>query len=218
MKRRIYNYIFFTLLLSIESIAQQFTVDIGRNTTSFDYTNSEGESTLDLFSENNFTYSVGYRKELNRLFHYHASLLLNKYSAFGSDQFNVNELRWESSYTGIQIGMDAEVFKKKGFSFFLRAAGGPQFFVKGTQSINNESFSLKKVEQFDKPRLFVSPAIGFNYCSDSRVGVSLKYSYSKGFPLGTTDNEKLIINSSAFTIGLLWSLGDCDYCYIRNNR
>ena len=216
MKKAIYILLFFAFTFSVPCIAQQFTIDIGRVSSSFDYTNSMGESNLNLNTESNFSYSLGYRKDLSKHFHYHGSLLLNQYSTYGSDQHGVNSLTWNVSYAGAELGIDAEFYKKKGFSFFARAAGGPQFMIRGRQNINNETYNLKGIEQFDKPKLFIRPGIGFNYCSDSSIGVSVKYAYGMGFPLGTTDGERLKINTGTVSIGLLWSLNNCDYCYSRN--
>ncbi len=205
-----------TLIISGLSFAQQLTIDIGRVSSSFDYTNSMGESNLNLNSESNFSYSIGYRKDLSKRFHYHGSLLLNHYSTYGSDQHGINSFTWDVSYFALEVGMDAEFYKKKGFSFFARAAGGPQFMMRGRQNINNETYNLKGLEQFDKPKFFIRPGVGFNYCSDTAVGVSVKYSYGLGLPLGTTDGEKLKIKTGTVSIGLIWSLKNCSYCYHRN--
>lgn len=87
--------------------------------------------------------------------------------------------------------------------------------LQGRQQINNESFSLKGVEQFDKPLIFLKPGIGMNHCFNDSFALNLRYTLGRGFPMGKSGGEKLVIKTNGFTLGLLWSLKGCKYCYPR---
>jgi hypothetical protein len=197
----------------LNALTQQVFGEIGNNTTKFIYKNSDGESLENLHSQNYFNYSAGYRTPFSTMFYGSVYASFTQYGMYGSDQTFNNYYAWDVKYIGIGIALDADVYRLKKFSFLVRLAGEPQFLINGTQQINEQVFSIKGVEQFDRPFLFAKGGLGINYCADGNIAVSAKYMYGRGFPLGKSDdNETLQIASSSFSLGLTISLKNCKYC------
>lgn len=210
------NRFLLILLLSLFATdvnAQQLYGEIGRISTTFDYTDSDGEGVDNLFPSNNFSYHIGYRLLLAPRFNVNGGLAYNRYGMSGSDPAYDNYYNWDAQYLGMAVNVDYDFLRKKRLVFFARASIEPQFFLKGTQTINRQVFSLKGVEQFDKPFIFLYGSIGANYCIDDRVAVSARYALGKGSPFGKSeDNEVLKLNTSLISIGLIVGFTGCDYC------
>jgi len=210
-------------LLTLGSIntglAQQIVAEVGRTTTNFDYQDSNGATLENLFPRANVTFSLGYRRPLTDRIFYSGNLLFNHYGTEGSNETLQARYSWDVQYVGIGVGVDAEVFRKKGFAALVRVAAEPQVMTGGTQTINDELFDLRGVEQFDRPFLFLRGTVGLNYCTDEKAVVTMRYSYGRGNPIGgTSDSESLILNTGTFSIGLLWNLSNCRYCHERKLR
>ena len=110
--------------------------------------------------------------------------------------------------------MEGEVYKRGNFRAIVKLALEPQFMMNGTQTINGQVFDLKGVEQFENPFMFFKAGAGANYCLNSTIALSLRYQYGKGFPLGSSsDPEVLRFNTNAISLGIVVSLGRCDYCF-----
>ena len=77
----------FSIALCFSAIlnAQQIVVEFGRNSTQFDYKNSEGEAIENLFPSRHFSYSAGYRKHLKKVFYFNGAVNFNRYGMIGSD-------------------------------------------------------------------------------------------------------------------------------------
>lgn len=206
-------FIFALLSFGLNSKAQQIFGEIGRVSTQFVYANSEGESIDNLYPSHNFSYLVGYRLILSSKFNLNGGLLYNRYGMTGSDPLYNNAYKWDAQYLGLSVAMDYDFLKKKKFIFFARAAIEPQFLVKGTQSLNRNTFDLKGVEQFDKPFIFLRGSLGVNYCLDQKVALTGRYSFGRGNPFGQgEDPESLKLNTSTISIGIIASFKNCDYC------
>ena len=193
--------------------AQQIVAEVGRNTCSFDYADSEGNALKDLYPQAHLSFALGYRGSLGERFHYTGQLLFNHYGSEAAVPELATRLVWDMEYLGLGLAMDGELFRKKGIILLLRAAAEPQFMLKGTQTINEQLYDLKGVEQFDKPFLFLRGGAGMNYCADERTVITLRYMYGRGLPMGSSsDGESLDLVTSTVSLGLLWNLGRCRYC------
>ncbi len=208
----------FTFLFLFNPIqAQQLMSEIGRVNTTFLYTNSDNEALENLYSETDFSYALGYRMTLSESIYLRAGLVFNRYNNQGSDPVYDNLYEWKTSYAGLQISPEYQFLNRKKIRVLAIGSIEPQFFIKGTQTINKQIFDLKGIEQFDKPFLFWKGGLSANYCLDEKVVLSLRYMLGKGNPLGkSADDETLKLKTSTFSIGLLWGIKGCKYC--RNQR
>jgi hypothetical protein len=199
--------------------AQQVNTQVGRVTTNFDYKDSNGDKLENLFSGNGFSYAVGYRMPLFERIFLNADVIYNTYSSFGSDELYGNSYSWKSEYLGMSAGVEGEVWKNRGYTLLIRGDLDPQLMTKGTQIINEQAYDLKGAEQFDKPFLFYRGGVGFNFCAETNLSISLKYMYGIGTPIGNSDDsETLKLNTSTISIGVLWSFRKCTYCYSKRYR
>lgn len=193
--------------------AQQMFAEIGRISTTFDYTDSEGESTENLYPSSNFSYRAGYKLLLSNKFNASGGIAYNRFGMSGSNELYDTYYNWDAQYLGMVVNFDYDYFRKKRLILFVRGSIEPQFFLKGTQSINRQVFSLKGAEQFDKPFIFFYGSLGANYCIDERVAVTARYSMGKGSPFGqSSDDEILKLNTSIISLGLIVGFTNCDYC------
>jgi hypothetical protein len=191
--------------------------EIGNTKTTFKYKKSTGEEINNFNSENHFNYSIGYRLTLSEKFYISGNIVLNRYATYASDPVYDNLYKWDTRYLGFGVGFDYDFIKFKKFSFAAKVAVEPQFLINGTQTINNQVHSLKGVEQFDKPFVFLRGGLGINFCADANLAFTARYMYGYGLPMGKPDDgEELHITSSAFSLGLLISINKCDYCYTKH--
>ena len=194
--------------------AQQFYVEVGRVGSGFDYEDSNGEGIDNIFPEQHFYYSVGYRHTISNIFYLTLGLVYSTYGAYGSDNFYDNHYSWRAGYVGFSVGMEGEVYHSGNFRAIVKLAFEPQFMTQGTQTINGKVYDLKGVEQFENPFMFLKAGAGMNYCLNSTIALGLRYYYGKGFPLGSSsDPEVLRLNSHTVALGITVSLGRCDYCF-----
>ncbi|MFN2430625.1 MAG: hypothetical protein ABR574_11450 [Cryomorphaceae bacterium] len=194
--------------------AQQFYVEVGRVGTGFDYEDSNSEGIDNIFPEQHFSYSIGYRHSISERFYPTIGLVYATYGAYGSDNFYSNSYSWRMGYAGLSLGMEGEVYKTGNLRFLAKVGIEPQILTSGTQTINGEVFNLRGVEQFENPFMFFKAGAGANYCLNSTIALGLKYYYGKGFPLGSSsDPEILRLNTHTVALGITVSLGRCDYCF-----
>lgn len=201
------------ILWSCGSFAQQLSTSIGRVNTTFDYLNSESLPLDNLHSISQFSYSIGYRMPLSERIFLEGSIVQNNYSNEGSDITLDNYYHWRTNYLGLNMAFEYEFLTMNKFRIMAKGAASPQFLLSGQQTINNQIFSLKGVEQFDSPFLFLRGGIGANYCLDEKVSLSLAYLMGSGSPFSKSpDGETLKLQTGTFSIGLLWGFKQCKYC------
>ena len=199
--------------------SQQVNTQIGRVTTQFDYKDSKGARLENLVDGNGFHYAAGYRHNLSTRVHLNLDGIYNIYTSSGSDPTFGNSFSWRTEYLGLSTGLEFEFWKNKGYSVLARGDINPQVMMKGTQSINDQSISLKGVEQFDKPYLFYRGGIGMNFCAETDLAISLKYMYGIGRPMGSDpDGESMSMITHTISLGVLWSFRSCTYCYSKRYR
>jgi opacity protein-like surface antigen len=193
--------------------AQQLTVEIGRVGASFDYTDSQGNGMDNLFSDYNFSYAAGVRFMSSEFLYPTASIIYSRYGVYGSDPETGNNFSWDAGYAGISLGLEGEVVRRGGLHAYVRLAAEPQFLTNGTQTINNDVYNLRGVEQFDSPFVFFRGGAGVNYCLISNVAIGLKYMYGISFPMGSDDTgETLRLRSSTISLGMVVTMGRSSYC------
>ncbi|NQX92362.1 MAG: outer membrane beta-barrel protein [Flavobacteriales bacterium] len=193
--------------------AQQLVTKVGRTTSRFNYEDSQGQGLANQQAQQRFCYELGYRHKIGSRWYPGASFTYRRYSVSSTIPEYDTQLQWDTQYVGFKVGMDGQLFSTNGWTFMLGVGAGPQFMTSGTQKINEEVYGLAKTEQFDKTLWSYQGALGVNYCMDERIAVLLEYSYGSTTTFGKTDDpESLRINAHYLSLGLLVSLGKCDFC------
>lgn len=195
--------------------AQQFNFEIGKVISSFDYKNSEGEKLSNLLGTTDNHLAIGFKNPLRSSnFYFLSSVFYNKYGAKGSDESVGNYYDWIVNYLGLKIGAGYEFLKtssqinfkntnsEEAFTFYVQVEGGSEFLVQGTQTINNAVYSLKGVEQFDKPLIFALGSLGINYYATKSLSVFFQYTGGKSFSLFKSGDDKEVLNFITHTFSL----------------
>jgi len=210
---RVWTYIVAFALMGTASSAQQVLTEIGRVTTSFDYTNSDGGHSLEFFSGTGNSYHFGYRATVHKRLYPTLGFVYNRYQSSAHDSIYNNRFEWDTEYLGLSLGAEIEILKTNTIAVLGRFAVSPQIMVKGAQTLDQETLTLRGVEQFDRPFFFATGGLGVNYCTDSKLAVSLRYQWGKGTAIGkSSDAEVLKLQTQTISICLLWNLSKCKYC------
>ncbi|TRX62590.1 hypothetical protein FNH22_00400 [Fulvivirga sp. M361] len=218
-------WILFTFFCSMAS-AQQIFLEAGKSLSIFDYKNSEGEGPENFRPGSNTVMGAGLRIQLSRnipSLHGLFGIYNNQYSASGSDTTYRNTYQWDVNYASVNLGFDFEFIRsqnlterRRGLTTYLRVMGSSEFLFQGNQTINGQRYDLVKEEQFDRPFIFLRGGLGSTYCVSKDLALFLQY--MGGLSVGAIgkdngDGEELRIITHQVGLGMIISLGGCDYCY-----
>lgn len=193
------------ILLSQLSIAQQFVMENGINSSSFRF--NDGISTADLpnlRSANNSYLSFGYRHSLledNKLF-VNAGITYTGYGAIGSDRDLDNFYEWDVNYLGIKLGIEYQLFKIGQFEFFANASISGEQLIQGNQTINNQVYNVIGIEEFNNPALFYRGGVSLVYPFYRILTASLTYQIGESLPMKFESSELKLISRTVH-LGLL---------------
>ena len=184
---------------------QETYFSMGRNFTTYDYTNSEGNSNDNIEGSSGAAYELGYVFSLGDKLGLAAGLTLNEFNATGGNQ--VNNYSWETNYLGVQgILKYAILDNLSGFGLNVNGGVNLNHIVNGKQKINGQTFDLTDNDEFKG--LFVQPIIGLDakYQINETFALGLGYHYSKNFGLTNSTPQKLNFNNSQLQFNLIMSL------------
>ena len=216
MKRFIINSLLFFLFFSVN--AQELRFEYGKVMTSFLYTNSNAEKLDYLKTNTNNHLAMGWQSRFlkNNNLMYTLNLNMNKYGVQAGDTLLKNYYEWNANYIGLDVGLNFEFFrfssylnyfqntnKDQSFSFFIELRGGMEYLMQGTQTINDDVYNLRGVEQFDKPMLTAMGGLGIVYYASGVISIYAKYNGGMSFAVfKSSDNEKLNFVNHVFSLGL----------------
>ena len=185
--------------------SQEAYFSMGRNFTTYDYTNSEGNSNDNVEGSSGAAYELGYVFSLGDKLGLAAGLTLNEFNATGGNQ--VNNYSWETNYLGVQgILKYAILDNLSGFGLNINGGVNLNHIVNGKQKINGQTFDLSNNDEFKG--LFVQPIIGLDakYQISETFALGLGYHYSKNFGLTNSTPQKLNFNNSQLQFNIVMSL------------
>ena len=192
------------LILATLSIkGQQISLEVGKNISSFEYSNSFGENLENLQSTNHTFMNLGYRRFIftEKLF-LNANALFNTYGATGSNIILDNYYEWISSYIGIGLGIEYELIEAGNFIFSLKAGASAEFLIQGTQTINNQVFDLSNEDDFDSSIYVFRGGLNVQYKISEKLNLFTQYQYGTSGSFTDTTGD-LTINTHNFGFGLL---------------
>ena len=185
--------------------SQEAYFSMGRNFTTYDYTNSEGNSNDNIEGSSGAAYELGYVFSLGDKLGLAAGLTLNEFNATGGNQ--VNNYSWETNYLGVQgIIKYAILDNLSGFGLNINGGVNLNHIVNGKQKINGQTFDLTDNDEFKG--LFVQPIVGLDakYQINDTFALGLGYHFSKNFGLTNSSPQKLNFNKSQLQFNLVMSL------------
>ena len=191
-------------LIPINFYSQDLELIVGRNFTTYDYTNSEGASNPNLDGASGSYIELSYNVPFNRNqdFYYSLGLALNQFNATGGDY--ASNYSWDTNYLGVKSGLKYYFTSR---SSFIKAAAKTGFginrIINGQQKINGATFDLTKQDEFTA--VSVQPFFGLELKYEVGQGILLGvgYNYSKSFGVANGDAEKLNFNNSRFEFSIL---------------
>ena len=202
--KHLFSITLIVLALNFSS-AQELYFNVGRNFTTYDYTNSQGASNPDVEPSSGASYEVGYIFPMGDKFGIAAGLTLDQFNATGGNM--VNNYSWNSNYLGLQGVAKYKVLEAYRSPISLNLNAGINFnhIVSGQQKINGQTFNLAQEDEFKG--LFFKPIIGFDvqYFLLDDIAIGIGYHYSKNFGLSSGEQD-LNFNNSQLQFGILMSL------------
>ena len=198
------------LFLSITTSAQQFYIETGMTSSSFDYKNSQGSSLDNLQATSHNFMTMGYRNQFftKNLFG-SFGISYTGYGAIGSDDVVGNFMEWNLNYLEFNAGVDYKLFTIKKFKWYLKGNTSVGFLLQGTQTLNNRIFDLKNSEDFDKPLAVFRGGAGLSYPVSDKLSLYVNYMRGKSLSLkDNTDNESLKIKSHHISFGMYINLNN----------
>lgn len=209
--KNIYILLLINVLFSFQVNSQQLVLETGKAITSFDYENSQGNQLDNLQSTNQNYMYVGYRTKVFKDF-IHTSLGVNysTYGAIGSDNEVNNFFKWETSYLGLNLGLDFRFLKIKKINFYIKGSLSSEFIIQGTQTLNNTVYDLVGEDDFDQTNYFFKAGAFIDYPISKNMSVFIQYIGGKSKQLRNSvsniDQEKLRLVSHNFGFGLFINL------------
>jgi hypothetical protein len=183
--------------------SQEIYLHIGKNFTTFDYKNSDGNSNSNIKSSSGNAYELGYDHGFKDKFTYSGSLTWNQYNALGAN--GVSLYSWNTNYLGIQNTISYTVLKSRNeIEVKLKAGFNTSTIVNGQQLLNNHYYDLSKYEEFKG--IVIQPLIGMQlkYLVTDYMSLSLNYNFSKSLPKSGT--ESLSFGTNQVQLGLHFPL------------
>ena len=202
--KHLFSIALIVLALNFSS-AQEVYLNVGRNFTTYDYTNSQGDSNPNVESSSGSSYEVGYIFSLGDKLGIAAGVTLDQFNATGGNM--VNNYSWDTNYLGLQGVAKYKVLEASRSPISLNLNAGINFnhIVGGEQKINGQTFKLTDEDEFKG--LFFKPIIGLDvqYFLLDNIAIGLGYHYSKNFGLSSGEQD-LNFNNSQLQFGILMSL------------
>jgi len=187
------------------SSAQEVYLNVGRNFTTYDYTNSQGENNPNVEPSNGAFYEVGYVFPVGDKFGIATGIALDQFNATGGNL--VNNYSWNTNYLGLQGVAKYKVLDADRSPISVNLSAGINFnhIVSGEQKINGQTFNLTDEKEFKG--VFFKPMIGVDvqYFLLDNMAVCFGYRFSKNFGLSSGD-EDLNFNNRQLQFGISISL------------
>jgi|TARA_B110000116_G_C16736806_1_gene536461 hypothetical protein len=196
-------------------IAQEAYFSAGRNFTTYEYTNSLGESNPNLKGSTGMHYEMGFLFNPYNNIGFAIGVTLNELNATGGTR--VDNYSWNTNYLGLQgllkykiIGQNSKwssrSSRSEGFSMSIDAGININRLINGKQKINGQTFDLTDNSEFNG--FFIQPLVGLdlNYLITDSISFGLGYYLSKNFSSSSSGDEKLIINNNQLKFNVIISL------------
>ncbi|GAB5398659.1 MAG: hypothetical protein Aureis2KO_02440 [Aureisphaera sp.] len=186
--------------------AQQVYVETGRNTSHFKFQNNQGEELENLQSKTKSYVGAGYKHSLYKGLSLTTGLSYNSYGAIGSDDVVGNFFEWDIDYLGFNLGLDYDFSITEDVSFYVIATVNAEWMVDGVQTINDQVFNVKDIEEFNDIAMFFRSGGGVRFNISEKAQIYAQYLYGSGLALDDENNSattELRINVHSLGVGVI---------------
>ena len=199
--------LFFGIFIFQTAKSQEIYLNLGKNFTSYDFKNSDGQVNSDLKSSNGNSYEIGYFAHLDQSkISYALGIALNEYNAIGGD--TANSYSWNTEYLGLQGRLSYSIIDsgRSNFDIIPNFGLNAATLISGKQQISSTYYDLTKENEFSGLILTPSAGIELKYGLSSSGFLSLGYNYCKGFNLSNSTDQKLSFNTHQLQFGVHFNI------------
>jgi hypothetical protein len=211
MRQSLFLALLFPFLLNAQSIS----LDYGKSSSSFIYKNSNGEKLDNLSNKSGDILSIRYSHPLSSKFDIGLGLQKNEYGAQSLD--TDNNLSWDLSYVGLNLGFDYTfiLLNKSGdslsnnsrlLSAVMNTSFSHSWLREGVQRIDNRIYDLKEFDGNFNNLMKLEFGVGLLYGLDDNTSLSLSYSINRGLTNMETANQELYLFAHHILFGVVIDL------------
>ena len=210
MRQSLFLALLFPFLLNAQSIS----LDYGKSSSSFIYKNSKGEELDNLSNKSGDILSIRYSHPLSNKFDLGLGLQKNEYGARSLDA--ENNLSWDISYFGINLGFDYifdllkmhddSLASNKLLSAVINTSFSHSWLNEGVQRIDNRVYDLKEFDGNFNNLMKVEIGAGLLYGLNDNTSFSLSYSINRGLSNMETGNQELYLFAHHILFGVVIDL------------
>ena len=195
--------------------AQELNFQVGKSVSKFKFQDSQGDNLENLQGTDNFFMTLEYRQNiLKNIFKENLFTDLgigyNRYGSTGSDPSLDLYYAWDVTYLGINLGLDYAFYRPGNFTFYAKMTASPEFLIRGTQTLNEQVYSLVGEDDFDSPIFFFRGGLGVQYKISRQTSAYIQYMGGKSYNFNN-DSEKLNVISHNIGFGVLINLSKGQY-------
>ena len=209
------SFILSLLLLPFLLNAQSISLDYGKSSSSFMYKDSNGDESDNLTNKWGDVLSIKYTYPISDKFDAGLGLQKNEYGARSLDE--ENNLSWDISYFGINLGFDYTFDLLKMHDDSLASNNGllsavintnlsHSWLTKGIQEIDDRVYDLKEFDGKFNNLTGIHIGVGLLYGLNDNTSLSLKYSIHRGLSNMETDNQELYLLAHHILFGIVIDL------------
>ena len=211
------SFILTLLLFPFLVNAQSISFDFGKSSSSFIYKDSNGDKLDNLTDKSGDILSMRYTYPLSDQFDIGMGLQKNEYGAQSLDADN--NLNWDLSYVGFNLGFDytfdllklnsklSHLSYNKGLlSAVINTNFAHVWLTKGIQEIDNQVYDLKEFDGNFNNVIKLEFGVGLLFGLDDNTSLSLKYSVNRGLTNMESDNQELYLFAHHIMFGVVIDL------------
>ena len=157
---------------------QQFNVQLGKNFSSFLYSNDAGEKDTNLSYRTGNQYLLGIGILLGSRQLIRPEIIYSEAGAKSSLQ--TKEINWKLNYLGVGVNYFFEVLSKSSFSFSPGVRIGCDYLLKGEQTMGDERYNIKTNDALKVWNMNVGVCLNTRFKITESLFLTAEYRFNTG--------------------------------------
>lgn len=201
IKKKFLLLVFYAITTLVKG--QQLYLEGGKILTSFEFQDSQNNRLENLLPTGNTYMATGFRSHLfTENLHFLLGANYINYGSIASDDMFGNYMEWNTTYLGLNVGLDLNLLKIGKAAFYLKGDFSSAIFVQGSQIHNNRVIDLNDDEDFDVNLSTLKIGFGFLHPISDNLSCYAQYIYGKSMDMGHGDTS-LKFKTSAVGFGFM---------------
>jgi hypothetical protein len=151
-----------------------FDISFEKGLTTFDYVNSDGDSSLEFIEGQTNFIELNYSFKILKNIYIRTGANLMEFDTTSQDDTNGNFYSWNTSYLGIGTGVSWKFISLNKFYTIVDSKIGLSSLLTGEQRINLQPFDLKNQEDFEGIHSYYSLGFSINYKVSNTITIGLR--------------------------------------------